>query len=483
MAIKFTDTQHYADIANAIRAKNGSQTTYTPADMADAITAIPAGGSGKEEKDVNFFDYDGKLVESYTKNEFMALETMPPSPTHDGLTAQGWNWSLVNAQYFVGYAGGDCLDIGQIYTTSDGKTRLYIDLTGPKFSPTMYLYINGTVEIDWGDNSTPDSVTGNNFTTVHPQTHTYAAPGSYVITLTVTGTLKLDGSQLAHSPLLVDTDDVSLSLLYLSTIKKIHVGSNVTFGDYAFAGCSELEIITLPDNASFAKYIFNECFSLRHFNFPIYNHPEASGVGTNAFNNCTSLKLAVWSESFACGSNDYFMSNCSALRRFISTFGIFARSMFNNCYGMEKFVAPSSSSIIINQSAFMNCSSLKVLNLGTGTIRIENNNAFYGCSSLQSISLNIGGSTQQHAFRYAMHLSKVTLGENTTAIAANAFAGCQSLAELHLPRTSDITALSNVSAFSGVPSGFKIYVPSSLLSTYQAATNWSTYSGKIFAEP
>lgn len=43
MANKFTNPQYYSDIAAAIRAKNGSSDTYTPAQMAAAILDIPSG--------------------------------------------------------------------------------------------------------------------------------------------------------------------------------------------------------------------------------------------------------------------------------------------------------------------------------------------------------------------------------------------------------------------------------------------------------
>ena len=43
MAIVTTDNQHYADIAAAIRAKNGSDAQYTPPEMAAAIQAIQTG--------------------------------------------------------------------------------------------------------------------------------------------------------------------------------------------------------------------------------------------------------------------------------------------------------------------------------------------------------------------------------------------------------------------------------------------------------
>lgn len=44
MAIITTDSQHYSDIADAIRGKNGTQNTYLPSEMATAITNIPSGG-------------------------------------------------------------------------------------------------------------------------------------------------------------------------------------------------------------------------------------------------------------------------------------------------------------------------------------------------------------------------------------------------------------------------------------------------------
>ena len=48
MAIVTTDNQYYSAIADAIRGKNGTQTTYKPAEMAAAITALPTGSGGGE---------------------------------------------------------------------------------------------------------------------------------------------------------------------------------------------------------------------------------------------------------------------------------------------------------------------------------------------------------------------------------------------------------------------------------------------------
>ena len=62
---------------------------------------------------------------------------MPANPDHsaDGLTAQGWNWTLSDAKTYVAAYGR--LDIGQMYITSDGKTHIYIHLEQGRTSPLL----------------------------------------------------------------------------------------------------------------------------------------------------------------------------------------------------------------------------------------------------------------------------------------------------------------------------------------------------------
>ena len=134
------------------------------ADNADGyskVTVDVAGGgsSTTSKKDVNFYDYDGTIVNSYTASEFAELSALPDNPTHEGLTAQGWNWSLADAKNYVASYGK--LEIGQMYVTSDGKTRLYITLTEGRISPVLQLYLNenSELDIDWGDGSTHSTFT------------------------------------------------------------------------------------------------------------------------------------------------------------------------------------------------------------------------------------------------------------------------------------------------------------------------------------
>lgn len=116
------------------------------------------------EQDVNFYDYDGTLVYSYVSDDFINLSTMPSNPTHEGLTAQGWNWSLNDAKDFISEHGK--LNIGQTYITDNGETRIYINLGEGILSPTLGLGINGSVDIDWGDDTAHGTLTGSDATTL-----------------------------------------------------------------------------------------------------------------------------------------------------------------------------------------------------------------------------------------------------------------------------------------------------------------------------
>lgn len=67
----------------------------------------------------------------------------------------------------------------------------------------------------------------------------------------------------------------------------------------------------------------------------------------------------------------------------------------------------------------------------------------------------------------------------------SAFRSCSALAELHITDITSVPILgSNV--FTGTPIADgtgKIYVPASMVSAFQGATNWSTYAAQIEAEP
>ena len=122
MAYKITNDENYSDIADAIRGKLGTDETFLPSEMADAIESIPA-GTDDEIKTI-FIDYDGTLLYSYSVSEINALTELPALPSHTGLICQGWNWTLQELKSL----NRPCV-VGASYTTSDGRTRVYITVT------------------------------------------------------------------------------------------------------------------------------------------------------------------------------------------------------------------------------------------------------------------------------------------------------------------------------------------------------------------
>lgn len=261
---------------------------YTP------VTVNVAGGGGlpvAPAKDVNFIDYDGTIRYSYTAAEFAALTALPANPAHDGLTSQGWNYTLAKAQTYVAKYGK--LWIGQMYITDDGKTRVYIHLEEGRTSPRLGCCPNGTVDVDWGDGTAHDMLTGTSTTTVKwTPTHNYASPGDYVIKLTVTGSMGLYGSSSAnqYSGLLRYSNGADTrNYAYRNAIQRAEIGSGVTsIGDYALSSCYCLASVTIPDDVtSIGNHTFDTCYSLASVTIP----DGVTSIGKYAFYYCYSLAI------------------------------------------------------------------------------------------------------------------------------------------------------------------------------------------------
>lgn len=117
------------------------------------------------------------------------------------------------------------------------------------------------------------------------------------------------------------------------------------------------------------------------------------------------------------------------------------------------------------------------------------NYAFAVCRSLSTVDLPSAMSIPNGAFINCQSLATVDF-PNVTQIGPSAFSGCVGLSRLYL-RAPTMCTLENSDAFNSTPfAGFSdyfsgtpcIYVPASLITSYQAATNWtyfSSYFGSI----
>ena len=229
---------------------------------------------------VNFKDYDGTILHSYTKDAFLALAEMPTLPTRQGLTCQGWNYDIEDAKAYVEENGK--LDVGATYITDDGKTRLYITIAaeGRMDVPlALRQSVSNGVVVDWGDGSATETFSGTSSTL----RHTYGKVGDYVITLEVLdGTLSLVGSSSYGI-------FASSMKVYGNMLQKVEIGNSVTsIGDNAFYNCYSLASVVIPNSVTSIGYnAFYNCYSLASVVIP----NSVTSIGNYAFYNCSSLAI------------------------------------------------------------------------------------------------------------------------------------------------------------------------------------------------
>ena len=281
-------TVSYKGVDIATMDASGTKTLQTQGKYCEDDISIayvkPSGGGSVVQKDVNFYDYDGSIVASYSAADFANLTQLPANPAHTGLISQGWNWTLADAQTYV--AAYDKLDVGQMYVTDDGKTRIYIRLEQGRLAPYCGLAVNGTATIEWGDGSTASIVAGDSTSTVINTQHIYSAPGDYVITIVINGSASLLGIRNGSQILWKNSQVANENRCYQNSIQRIELGDRISIGDNAFYNCYSLTSITLPSGVtSIGDYAFRGCSSLASITLP----SGVTSIGNYAFTDCASF--------------------------------------------------------------------------------------------------------------------------------------------------------------------------------------------------
>lgn len=346
-------------------------TSYAAVDV-----AVQGGGTTEaEKKDVNFIDYDGTIVYSYTAADFANLSAMPANPSHTGLTAQGWNWTLSDAKTYV--ASNGKLWIGQMYITASGKTEIDIVLDDPELlTPYLKICVNGTVTVDWGDGSPLSTVTGTSLTTKKYASHTYAAVGKYTVSIGVS-----EGSFTFYDNYIFSytnsTNDVSRR--YNLSVVAVRLGTGITsLGFQAFGSCYCMEQITIhKDVTTFGDGCLTACFSLKSLTLP--SNTASFGTGVAASNH--SLERV----SLPSGITGLIMNaflNCEELEDISipSTVTKLETSSLSYCYKLKNLTIPSGVTAISAQ-ALRYCYSLyNLVFKPADPPAVANSNAFGGLS-------------------------------------------------------------------------------------------------------
>lgn len=418
--------------------------TVTPATLKSGVTAHDASGAKitgtldttpPEESDINFWDYDGTLLYAWTLAELATKTELPPLPSHDGLVCQGWNWTLQDIK-----DAGRELDIGALYITDDGKTRLYVDVDTETWDDFVLNYRQSaynSVTIDWGDGSAPESVGTSLMTTIR---HTYAQSGAYMITLTVAEGKALRFGASDGSTMLIAMDKADMGRCAM--LKKVEMGANIELVNIAtFRGCARLESVSVLPGVPFD--------------------------GSRLFEQCTTLRAIVVGGTFAIRQSFY---NCSNLRAISTPKGTTQRDYYaiaNTAVRQINFDMTAA-----NQAQSLERVHIKAVNGQVGD--------FSACRSLLEVTIPADATTfVAAAFNGDNALRRVTCLGDIASIPAQVFQRCYPLRFVDLTHCTAVPTLANVNAFDQTHPQLEIRVPASLADAWKAATNWSSLADHI----
>lgn len=219
----------------------------------------------------------------------------------------------------------------------------------------------------------------------------------------------------------------TLTAMLTNTLTEYSNDSMAKVPAYAFYGCASLERISFPVATAVQDSVFKDCTKLATVNMP-----ELLNFGFSGFEGCKSLEIVDFPK------------------------------------------APST-----GYSTFAGCTKLKSVNMPLVTAI---KNGVFNSTALESVAFPLVTAVESVAFKSCTALVKADFPK-LTQINGYAFQSCTALKAFIL-RGETMCTLGSTNGFVGssIASGTGyIYVPSALLESYKAATNWSTYADQFRA--
>ena len=265
-----------------------------------------------------------------------------------------------------------------------------------------------------------------------------------------------------------DTGEIEIARCY-EYVRKVNIpieidGKFVTsIGKEAFSNCTGLTEITIPDSVtSIGGRAFSGCTSLTEITIP----DGVTSIESGTFFGCTSLTEITLPDSVTDIEGQYYdgysyygaFSRCTSLTEITIPDSVtsIGECVFSGCTGLTE-ITISDSVKYIGEEAFKDCTNLKSITfLGSKTGIKEG--AFSNCDAdikfttedtygqegeVVSVATNVTQLTVKHkegkipagAYKDGKRLKEVTLEEGITLIEDDAFANCDNLEKIVIPKS------------------------------------------------
>lgn len=265
-----------------------------------------------------------------------------------------------------------------------------------------------------------------------------------------------------------------------TVITSVNAPNVTSVGYAAFNGCTSLASFSAPNVTRIDGYGFYGCTNLTSFSMP-----NVTVVNSYGFYGCSKLATPVNFPDCATVST-YAFYGCSKIPSVnlpkVTTLGSESQHTFRACTSLTAVSMPSLTAMA--DYTFQGDTNLADVYLPKAT--------YIGAYSFQNVKKLVNGVfpnayvVYTASFEGATGLKTLDLGHTATPgstlgfIRTNGMKSCSALDTIVIRHKSKVYALSYTTVFDGTPfassgTGGTLYVPQALITSYEAATNWSTF--------
>jgi hypothetical protein len=256
-----------------------------------------------------------------------------------------------------------------------------------------------------------------------------------------------------------------------SSLTSINIPNSVTsIGYYAFQGCNSLTAVHISDLAAWCKINFGYISNPLSYAHHLYINGEEIDKDLVVPNSVTSIRDYVF-EGLS-GLTSINISNS------VTSIGAGA---FEGCSGLESLTIPNSVTTI-GYYAFMDCSGLTSVNISNSVTSIGAG-AFQGCSSLTSLTIpNSVTSISSYAFYECSGLMNISIPNTVTTIGFCAFSNCPELTDVYcyaetVPKTESDAFQDTFIEYA------TLHVPAVSIDAYRSAEPWKNFKNIVVDDP